>query len=455
MKIKSIKTANKSKKSLYEIRDGTVVLNFHRGQQEAWNSEKRFVFVIAGSQSGKTAFSPWWLYREFQRGLERGIPTPIDMIAVTSTYSLFRNKMLPELRRVFEDVLGIGEYVAKESIMYLYRRGSSSLGRIILVSAVNPQGLEAATAWAAWGDEVGQDAFSEEVFNVIQRRLAIYQGRFLATTTPYNFGWLYRVWLDWKKYKDKGEDHPLYDIISFPSYYNPAFPKDEFERLKNELPEWYFKMFYEGQFVKPPNIVFDVFDEGVHVINPFDIPNHWPVYAGVDFGAQNTFVVFVAHDEDNDRYYVVDYYEGGRRTTEEHVASVMNMGYELHEVWGGSKAEDQFRWDWSNAGLDVSLPPVSDVVSGLNRINRLLREGRLFIFRHVTPLINEMQSYSYNELYDKASQSYKAIYRKRHYHAIDALRYVVVGLEESSVQAAFYIGPDDEDLAFEGEDVWA
>src|SRR5690606_16041801 len=44
--------------------DGGLSLDFHPGQWDAWDSAKRFIFVIAGTQGGKTSFGPHWLYRE-------------------------------------------------------------------------------------------------------------------------------------------------------------------------------------------------------------------------------------------------------------------------------------------------------------------------------------------------------------------------------------------------------
>jgi len=78
-----------------------VRLLLHKGQQQAWRSERRIVAVISGTQGGKTTFGPWWLWREITRS------GPGDYIAATSTYDLFALKMLPALREVFEDVLGI------------------------------------------------------------------------------------------------------------------------------------------------------------------------------------------------------------------------------------------------------------------------------------------------------------------------------------------------------------
>lgn len=38
---------------------GQPHLHLHVGQGKAWRSQRRFVFVLAGTQSGKTSFGPW------------------------------------------------------------------------------------------------------------------------------------------------------------------------------------------------------------------------------------------------------------------------------------------------------------------------------------------------------------------------------------------------------------
>ena len=137
-----------------------ATIDLHPGQTKAWDSEARFIFVIAGTQSGKTSFGPWWLYREIER-CGAG-----DYLAVTATYDLFKLKMLPELRRVFIDLLPGWEWRAGERVI------TNGESRIILRSANTPEGLEAATAKAAWLDECGQDNFRLESWEAVQRRLS-------------------------------------------------------------------------------------------------------------------------------------------------------------------------------------------------------------------------------------------------------------------------------------------
>ena len=64
----------------YRIDGHTLALTFHKGQWGAWDSGKRFILLLAGTQGGKTTFGPLWLWREIQ---QRG---PGDYLVVTPTY---------------------------------------------------------------------------------------------------------------------------------------------------------------------------------------------------------------------------------------------------------------------------------------------------------------------------------------------------------------------------------
>ncbi|KKM27353.1 hypothetical protein LCGC14_1575660, partial [marine sediment metagenome] len=100
-------TATAEKKPQFRVIDAktkTERLYLHPGQVKVWDSEKRIIAMICGSQGGKTVLGPAWLEREIRR---RG---PGDYLAVTSSYPLLSKKMLPEFRYLFEDVYHYGTF---------------------------------------------------------------------------------------------------------------------------------------------------------------------------------------------------------------------------------------------------------------------------------------------------------------------------------------------------------
>src|SRR3990167_6610625 len=232
---------------LWRLEDGKLTLAFHEAQARVWNSTRRFTFFIAGTQGGKTSFGPWWLWREIQR-CGAG-----DYIAATASFDLFKLKMLPEIRTVFEHVLGIGRYWAGDRLIELRDPKTNKFwaqqaddpmwGRIILRSASAEGGLESATALAAWLDEVGQDEFRQGAWEAVLRRVALAMGRVLGTTTPYNLGWLKSQVYDRWRLGDQD-----YLIVQAKSTVNPAFPQAEYRRAERTMVTWKFNMMYGGQF---------------------------------------------------------------------------------------------------------------------------------------------------------------------------------------------------------------
>lgn len=390
-------------------------IRYHAGQSRAMKSKARFPFIIAGTQGGKTCFGPWWLNQEIDR-CGQG-----DYLAVTATYDLFKMKMLPELKKVFGVYLPGWEYRASDR--YLYKDDT----RIILRSADAEGGLESATAKAAWLDECGQDKFKLGAWEAIQRRLSLYGGRALGTTTPYNLGWLktevHDRWL---------AGDPDFEIINFKSIMNPAFPLAEYERMKRILPGWKFHMFYDGTFERPAGLIYSDYDETTQKIKPFDIPNEWPRTVGIDFGAVNTALIWIVEDPNTNCYYIYRESLKGGLTTKEH--AIMALAYKRENVirWiGGAKSEQQQRWDWQAEGVPVESTQIIDVEAGIDRVIELFKSRRLFVFNTCKGLLDELGTYS--RVLDDRGQPTEKIKDKADYHRLDALRYNVSGIGFSTL----------------------
>ena len=399
---------------LVTFKDGKATLDYHKGQDKAWKSTRRFIFIISGTQSGKTSYGPWWLYREIQKC---GVG---DYLCVTATYDLYKLKLLPEMQRVFCQMLPGWEYRASDRVIATL----DGKTRIVLRSAEAEGGLESATAKAAWLDECGQDRFRLSAWEAIQRRLSLSQGRGLGTTTPYNLGWLKTEIFDrWRN------GDPDYDVIQFKSIMNPSFPATEYERAKATLPGWKFRMYYDGEFARPAGMIYEDFDDTVHKVAPFPIPQEWPRYVGVDFGAIHTAMVWLAEDVEHKAYYLYREYMEGSRTTAQHAAVAKEHAKHERVVrWmGGAKSESQYRWDWAAAGVPLQEPPVPEVETGIDRVTELLKSKRLFVFDNCRGILDEFGTYS-REL-DEYGQPTEKIKDKETFHRLDALRYCVLGLK--------------------------
>lgn len=80
-----------------------------------------------------------------------------------------------------------------------------------------------------------------------------------------------------------------------------------------------------GLWAAAEGMVYDQFQEAVHVVDPFSIPEHWPRYLSVDFGFTNPFVAqWWAEDEDGRLYLYREIYRT-RRTVDQHARDILDQ----------------------------------------------------------------------------------------------------------------------------------
>jgi hypothetical protein len=414
---------------LASLIDGRLVFSPHAGQWRAWQSEKRFIAVIAGTQSGKTALGPHWLLREIGR---RG---PGDYLVVTPTFQLLEKKALPEFKRLFERWFKLGRYVSSPTRRFEFseagcRRvfGSHDADTPTTVwfgYAEDPESLESATAKAAWLDEAGQRRFKLASWEAIQRRLAIHEGRVLIGTTPYDLGWLKRkLWDPWNA---AARRHPEIEVISFASTMNPAFPPAEYERARRELPRWKFDLFYNGRFTRPAGMIYDNFQDDEsprgHRIPRFPIDPKWKRYLGMDFGNVNTAAVFFAEEPGTGRLFLYRTYHTGGKSVEQHVAALLLNEPGIPYAVGGAAMEDEWRAKFTRAGLPVRKPRILDVEVGINAVYAAHGKGEILVFDDLEEYLEEKITYS-REVDDRGEVT-ERIEDKSSFHILDSERYII------------------------------
>ncbi len=417
--------------------EGRLNLRFHDGQMRTWDATARFVFMMSGSQSGKTSFGPHWLHRECQRAAEGLHNEPLgDFLAVTSTYDQFKLKMLPEMLAVFVEILDIGRYWAGSRVLEL-REGlvpSGKLwaakaddpmwGRIILRSAEAASGLEAATAKAAWLDEVGQPEFTRAAWDAVLRRLALYRGRLLGTTTIYNAGWMKSEIYDRWKAGDKN-----YDVIQFDSTLNPTFSREEFEFQRERMPSWKFNMFYRGRYDRPAGLVYGNFDSAACVIDRFPIPDNWLWFVGHDFGGRNPAILAFAQDPGTGLLYAAYEYMPDEVGVFDQVQKLKAefKGRIVIKRQGGSHQEDGWRGDYTSKGWPIAEPPITDVAVGISRVWAFHQRNAIMVFRDMVRYIDELTSYSYKM--GDGDTVLDEIEDKSRFHLQDCSRAILCGFQ--------------------------
>lgn len=368
--------------------------------------------MLAGSQSGKTAFGPHWMHREIERCGEG------DYLVGTATFPLLNLKLLSEYKLVFCELLKWGHYAEKSGTHVITSNDSKT--RIIFFSATNPESIESATAKAAHLDEAGQKQFREDTWQAVNRRLAINRGRILITTTLYTLGWLKTEVYDRWKSGDKD-----IEVIQFDSIENSAYPIEEFERAKATLPPWKFAMFNRGQYEIPAGLVHDSFG-ATDIIDRFPIPKEWLVYVGHDFGSANPAALFAAQNPvSGELFYWHEYLPGAGKGAHEHVEAWQKItsGYNVIARIGGNLTTEQDSRDlYTTHGWHIIEPRQRSVPEQILRVIGQERLHKIKVFRDLKHIIEEKETFSY-EL-DNKYQPTDKFEDEQNYHLLACERYL-------------------------------
>jgi len=426
---------NDGSKPMYELdrAGGILHVYFHDPQRRTWESDRRFVAMLAGKQGGKTVYGPVHTFREIQkRG--RG-----DYLVASATFELFNLKLLPTMKQFFVRDLKIARYWPSSRILELCNPETGEFGavyshdhelmwgRIVLRSADSEEGMQSATGLWAWLDEAG--LYESDVWKDVRARLSLAQGGALITTSIYDLGWLkQQIYDPWKQ----GEAE--LDVIQFSSRESPFFREAEYESLRRSMQSWQFKMEFDAEFERPPSAIYEDFvdkmrDDGGHKVKRFVIPNEWPRVVSVDPGVVNPGKIWAAHDPGEDVYYIYRAEKGGvRRTSKEHGrddVALARAGGERVIWWSvGAKSEKYWREDYKAAGaLNVREPDITDVEEGIDRGTQLIKQHRVFVFDDLVGFVDEIMRYS---RVIKNGEVTKDIQDKSTYHLMDAYRYFAV-----------------------------
>lgn len=415
----------------------------HEGQVKAWKAERKIVAVFKGWQAGGTLIGAPWLRREIQR---KGAG---DYFVISPTSKMMDNKMLPELKGQlgFE---GLFNHNKVESIMYLNEEGEMRLfgelqttpTRILLRTATHPDDIESFTANGGWVDEAG--TMDGSLWDKLQARLSIHDGRLLITSRPYRHNWFVTdVWE--KRFSD-----PHLDVINFSSLSNPAFRKEDYERALERKPKWWIDMYYNGIPTRPAGAIYDCIaiapteTQGVpppewpyNTCSPFEIPRDWLCWIGVDFGGTNTAVVMLAVEQEREwgdlkrtgrAFVFATYWPAKQMTSREHYLEVkkkidlMMPGAKMPLGWGGSHGESGWREAWALAGLPIVEPPINSKEVQIQRVYTALKTRKLIIMSHLDKFLDELTDYS--RAVDEDGNVTEAIDNDAKYHRVNALQYV-------------------------------
>jgi len=407
----------------------------HPGQTEFHKKGTRFLALVAGTRGGKTYAAS----REFLRRIyrDRKIKSgPLHYWAVSPNYPIGKI----QVRGILEAISDSAKDLIVQKLLSQHELHLAGGILIEFKSGERPESLVGVGLDGMWIDEAAR-LKADAWLGQLRMRLSDKNGWCLFSTTPLSRNnWFFKEVVCRSDPSDPSYD-PEFSWCSWTTAENTAVPglAEEVEKARRTLPPRYFWREYEARFETFTDLVFDEWDRKLHVAEPSCVMRDY-VVAGVDWGFRNPgAIVVVATDGDGNKWVIDERVEeripvqssGTARTW---ISTAKELA-ELHRI--GRFFADPSRPEnisaFRKAGLHAAAAK-NDVAAGLETLAILLHPDEetgkpsLFISPECRELIAEMDGYRYDE--DSSE-----IPLKENDHAIDALRYALMGRRH--VPAAF------------------
>lgn len=441
-KLKLVKNERKLRKEddfLNQYNKGEII---HEKQMAFHRCLKKNRWVFGGNRTGKTecgAVETVWLargihpYRKNKR---------IDCWVVSLSKQVQRDvaqaKILHYLKSnwIEKIVMNKGRQDSAESGVIdfiLVKNVFGSISKIGFRSC--DQGREkfqGASLDFVWFDEEPPfDIYMECKMRVLDKR-----GEIFGTMTPLKgLTWVYNeIYLN-----EHNDDNVWHEEMEWAD--NPFLNKEEIEQMSLVMSTDELESRRYGKFMQCGGLVYNTFDENIHVIEPFEIPFDWQDNVSIDPGLNNPLSAhFYARDYDGNVYVVAEHFEKGK-DVDYHASKIKDIAQKLNwkknrsgflESLIDSAASQRTLASNKNVvelfyenGIATNPRVNKDLFSGINIVKRYLRDANnkshLFVFKNCVNLIREFKSYWWGD---------EDAPIKKDDHCLDELRYYLVSLNQ-------------------------
>ena len=410
----------------------------HKKQMAFHQCDKKNRWVFGGNRSGKTecgAVETVWLARGIHPFKAN---KPISCWVVSLSKQVQRDvaqaKVLHYLRPDW----------IEEIVMSSGRQGSADNGIIDFIVVKNVFGSYSRIGFKSCdqGREKFQGSsldfvwFDEEppfdIYQECRMRVLDRKGMIFGTMTPLKgLTWVYN-----EIYLNENNDKNVWHI-TMEWADNPFLDQNEVAEMTASLSTDELESRRYGKFVQSGGMVYNEFDENLHVIDPFDVPQEWYDNISIDPGLNNPLSAhWYAEDFDGNVYVIAEHFEQGKdvayhaqrmkaisdrlhwpRDRQGRLSALIDSAAGQRTLSSNKNVVELF----AENGILVNPRVNKDMFSGINTVKRYFRDGmgkpHLFIFRNCTNLIREIKSYWWgkNDLPVKDDD-----------HSLDELRYYLM-----------------------------
>jgi phage terminase large subunit len=194
-------------------------------------------------------------------------------------------------------------------------------------------------------------------------------------------------------------------------------------------------------------MVYDEFDQKIHVIDPIDLPMNWKYYRSIDWGYQNPFCcLFAAYNYKDNILYIYDEHYKAKKLIEYHAEQIKkrdNRKIENKEeriyfdkTFADHDAQDNA--EIKKYGIHTSNAVKGEVNSGIQRVKARLKvidgKPKLYVFKNCENLIREFGLYRWNDKREGYNEKEEPV--KAEDHALDPLRYLINYLDKGKLKVS-------------------
>lgn len=414
--------------------DWAATCAFHPKQQEAARAMYTHRYLLYGGArgGGKSRFLRWALVELLVDAYHTYGVTGAHSMLACETYPDLRDRQISKIKLEMPEWLGTLADTQADGLCFKLHETFGG-GVLCLRNLDDPTKYQSAEFAHIGVDELTKQ--QKDTFDILRGSLrwpGINHTVFMGATNPGNAGhaWVKALWIDRIFPPELRPRANEFIFVQALPKDNPSLDQTYWDEL-NSLPENLRRAWVEGDWNVFSGMAFPGWSED-NIIDPFDIPAHWPRRVGIDWGFAKPFAAIgTATDPDSGRVYAYrECYGPGltdqqqARTVRETFAGENVLAYYADPSMWAKKTQTLIT---STADIyeqeKVHLTPAdNDRLQGKRKLDRMLMtlpDGRpgLQVFRTCRNLLRTFPLLAYD------AHNSEDIDTEQEDHAYDALRY--------------------------------
>lgn len=383
-------------------------------QEDAIFAKERIVLCSTGIQWGKTSVGA----ARTKLAIHEHSGEGCNHIVTAPNYKIMSQASLPEFMKIMK---GCGTYKKADAV---FEVGSGA--KVYFRTATDPDSIVGITdVYSIWGDEAGK--YPYYFWLNILGRSRFRQCPITLTTSLYSYNWVAKELI---RDFERGLRDDIH-LCQAESRENKFFPEEEYEAAKKKMSSARFAMMYGGRPAKMEGTVYDCFDEDMNIVQPFDIPNSYQIWAGIDWGYTQPFACTIVAKSPNGHFYVLAELVQTRLTDDEIIVALKQKMaiWNIQRFYAGPDQPASIK-ALNKAGLPCTAAD-NGVRKGIDVVYTLIQSRKLKIFEGKAPnLCDEIEAYHWPEEKDlKPDEDDKDRNPvKQNDHSCDSLRYCMISI---------------------------